>query len=209
MQNAPYTDASVLSFSRNTAGRDFVVGDIHGCFSLLEAMLEQLTFDPTSDRLFSVGDLIDRGPESQRALEFIRHPWFHPIRGNHEVMLIEALAGDSQSVMRWLENGGGWCHTHLDCLAAMSTVFSSLPWAIEVDSVGGKVGIVHADVPKATSWTAFMQALRNGDGKAQEIAVWSRKRFHGYDSSNVEGISKVFCGHSICQGGRPFHGTRR
>jgi serine/threonine protein phosphatase 1 len=197
--------SGVLRFSRNRSGRDFVVGDIHGCFSLLEAMLSQIAFDPQHDRLFSVGDLIDRGPESQRALEFLDYPWFHAVRGNHEVMLIEALSGDNQFVMRWLENGGGWCHSHLECLSVMSSAFSDLPWAIEIETKAGIVGIVHADVPKATSWESFTEALRNGDRKVQEIAVWSRKRFHGYDSTQVAGISKVFCGHSICQDGRPFH----
>jgi serine/threonine protein phosphatase 1 len=204
MQNVQARDANVLSLSRNQRGRDFVVGDIHGCFSLLEATLEQLEFDRRCDRLFSVGDLIDRGPESQRALEFLEYPWFYAVRGNHEVMLIEALSGDQQFVLRWLENGGNWCHDHIDQLAAMSAAFDQLPWAIEVATADGKTGIVHADVPKATSWNEFTRALRRGDRKTQDIAVWSRKRFHGYDSSHVAGVSKIFCGHSICQDGHPF-----
>lgn len=39
-------------------------GDIRGCFNRLQAGLELLGFDPDKDRLFSVGDLVDWGPES-------------------------------------------------------------------------------------------------------------------------------------------------
>jgi serine/threonine protein phosphatase 1 len=74
----------IAHFDRNTRGRDLIVGDIHGCFSRLGAHLNYLQFDPARDRLFSVGDLIDRGPESEHALEWLAQPWFHAVKGNHE-----------------------------------------------------------------------------------------------------------------------------
>lgn len=46
----------------NHAGRDFVVVDLHGCLDQLEALLKAIGFDPARDRLFSVGNLVDRGP---------------------------------------------------------------------------------------------------------------------------------------------------
>ena len=55
--------AAVARFEENATGRDFVVGDLHGMFSHLEALLNEVAFDESADRLFSVGDLIDRGPE--------------------------------------------------------------------------------------------------------------------------------------------------
>ena len=74
----------VKHFALNTAGRDFVVGDIHDCFSELQAKLDNLDFDEDVDRLFSVGDLIDRGAESRRSLEWLDKPWFHAVRGTRE-----------------------------------------------------------------------------------------------------------------------------
>ena len=68
---------AVLRFGLNEDGRDFVVGDIHGMFQHLTELLEQIEFDEGSDRLFSVGDLVDRGPESHRALEWLDKPWFY------------------------------------------------------------------------------------------------------------------------------------
>ena len=40
----------------NRLGRDFVVGDVHGCFRTLERALAALEFDASCDRLFGVGD---------------------------------------------------------------------------------------------------------------------------------------------------------
>ena len=75
-------------FEPNPNGRDFVVGDIHGCWSKLTDDLKQLNFNFDTDRLFCTGDLVDRGPESHLALEWLAYPWFHSVRGNHEDMAI-------------------------------------------------------------------------------------------------------------------------
>ena len=66
----------VLRLQQNLQGRDFVVGDIHGYFHLFEQLLVEINFDDSRDRMISVGDLIDRGPESARALEYFMQPWF-------------------------------------------------------------------------------------------------------------------------------------
>lgn len=124
----------VRSLPANAGGRDFVVGDLHGCFDLLDRLLEAVGFDPACDRLFSVGDLVDRGPDSLRCMSFLEAPWFHAARGNHESMLLEYfesyLAGDGlddwAQVTRsdmWL-NGGEWIAScHLANEARMSLEF--------------------------------------------------------------------------------------
>ena len=57
--------------STNQSGRDLVVGDVHGCFRTLERALSELDFIPSRDRLFGVGDLVNRGPHSENALLWI------------------------------------------------------------------------------------------------------------------------------------------
>ena len=52
----------IRRFPLNRRGRDLAVGDIHGYFALLQQALNRVGFDPVCDRLFSVGDLTDRGP---------------------------------------------------------------------------------------------------------------------------------------------------
>src|SRR3990167_4053677 len=74
----------VHRYPPNDKGRDFAVGDIHGHFTLLQEALDRVEFDPEIDRLFSVGDLVDRGPECRQVLNWLAKPWFHPVRGNHD-----------------------------------------------------------------------------------------------------------------------------
>jgi predicted phosphodiesterase len=54
----------IQRLSENLNGNDYVVGDIHGTFWKLEALLKEIGFNYDKDRLFSVGDMIDRGPDA-------------------------------------------------------------------------------------------------------------------------------------------------
>ena len=85
----------------------FVVGDLHGCYTLLMKELEKVSFDPARDLLISVGDLVDRGAENVECLELITMPWFRAVRGNHEQMMVDGLS-EYGNVNHWLVNGGGW-----------------------------------------------------------------------------------------------------
>ena len=80
--------------------RHWVIGDVHGCADALQSLLERL---PTSDRLVLCGDVINRGPQIERAMQLAwslvqegRAVW---LRGNHEQRLLEALGRGS-----WLCN---------------------------------------------------------------------------------------------------------
>lgn len=102
----------VLQHKPNETGRDLVVFDVHGCYDSLMRVLEQAKFDPAcGDRLFSVGDLIDRGPRSWDTLKLILEPWMHLVRGNHEDMLLSAIDCFNSilhSNMDIYPNGGKW-----------------------------------------------------------------------------------------------------
>ena len=69
----------------------WVVGDIHGEYQLLQSRLHQLSFFPETDLLISVGDNIDRGPESLDVLRLLNQPWFISVKGNHEAMALDAF----------------------------------------------------------------------------------------------------------------------
>lgn len=63
--------SAMQHFQENKVGTDYVVGDIHGCFTKLAEALDEVGFNFTKDRLFSTGDLVDRGPESEECLEWL------------------------------------------------------------------------------------------------------------------------------------------
>lgn len=183
-------------FARNPVGRDFVVGDVHGMFPALRELLALARFDEERDRLFSVGDLIDRGPDSRGALDWLAKPWLHAVRGNHEQLLLDS---DDPSVRDlWVRhNGGRWW---LDCGPAERAAFrmacADLPIAIEIAASWGKVGVVHADAPRSNSWTDFLSRLDMQDERAVEHALWSRERVAGRTPGRVSGIDLVVCGHT-------------
>ncbi len=193
--------SALQRFDRNTHGRDFVVGDVHGCFDQLHAAVDHRGFDPERDRLFAVGDLIDRGPRSPEALEWLNRPWFHSCLGNHEEMLLKADHPDDLFV--WMLNGGGWwMEQDADIRERFREAASRLPLAMEVDGPRGRVGIVHADVPAGMSWTAFIEALEADDPQVRFTAVWGRGRAEGTIRNGVEGIDRVACGHTIMPDGQ-------
>lgn len=75
----------VISCNRAPGGRDIVVGDVHGCFRTLERALGEIAFDPSRDRLFGVGDLVNRGPHSADAVEWLDSRFDVVTLGNHDV----------------------------------------------------------------------------------------------------------------------------
>jgi serine/threonine protein phosphatase 1 len=89
-------------------GRTIAIGDIHGCVAALDALLEAI--DPRPDDLIvTLGDYIDRGPDSRgvldRLVELDHRCKLVPLLGNHEVMLLQAL-GNERAATLWRECGG-------------------------------------------------------------------------------------------------------
>lgn len=191
------------SFEQNTKGKDFVVGDIHGCFGTLQRTLDYLGFNPEVDRLFSVGDLVDRGPESIKVLEWLAKPWFFAVRGNHDQMAIDYLTNGFD---RWIysANGGQWFMAlgaqgleHIQ--KAIVEAFEKLPFAIEIVRDTGKVGIIHANWPvQIANWEDLVDSV-NGDMGHYYLddIIWGRGRIRNGDTSGVEGLEKLYVGHSI------------
>lgn len=185
----------IRTFPLNEVGRDFIVGDIHGCFTALRAPLASVNFDGEKDRLFSVGDLVDRGAESHEAVDWLMKPWFFAIRANHEQMAIDHVAGMSVEHM-YRQNGGAWFLALPErAQADIARVFAELPFLIEIDvGENGLVGIVHAD-PVFHSWDVLKERI--GEERVQEAAIWGRTRITGGKDTEVQGISAVVCGHTI------------
>lgn len=186
----------------NEAGRDLIVSDVHGCFGLLKEVLVKANFDETKDRLIIAGDLVDRGPQSEKALDWLNRPYVHAVRGNHDEMVIVAAENNGY----WLheENGGEWFVKVMREDPALAedfnAYFKGLPLALEIPSKDGRTfGVVHAECP-TFDWNRFTSLLQHGNqvefDQVATAALEMRTRIYSKDEDPVTGIDLVFVGHT-------------
>lgn len=88
--------------------RLIAIGDIHGCSAALAALLDAIELGE-GDRIVTLGDYVDRGPDSRGVVEALlrleSEDRLIPILGNHEEMMLGALRG-TYPRQAWLQYGG-------------------------------------------------------------------------------------------------------
>ena len=184
------------SYPANKQGRDFVIGDLHGMYDQLFKHLKAVGFDFAKDRCFSCGDLIDRGPDSEKCISLIHEPWFFPVQGNHEETLIQTARNpNSATLADWILNGGRW---HLMVSSVKMNQYASeletLPLLIEVECADGRrVAICHAEYP-LSYWSPDEVGA---DPALRHHLQWSRSKIYNRDESVVDGVDYIICGHTV------------
>lgn len=189
----------IRCLSENIRGRDFVVGDVHGCASLLEHALNEVNFDDTRDRLLSVGDLIDRGPDSYGLLSWLDKPWFFACLGNHEEVLLKFVAsGDNELGAQWSTFGGAWFFRLRpeQRIELAQRISFNMSYAIECRLKQQVFAVMHADFPPDTDWPTFKQGIAS-EPEWQRNCLWDRSRGKGLRQDSMAGIKRLFTGHHI------------
>jgi serine/threonine protein phosphatase 1 len=183
----------VCRHEANMTGRDFVVGDLHGCVDALRYLLREIVFDPACDRLFSVGDLVDRGRHPEAALALLDKPWFFPVLGNHE----EALCLVAEGSMRqsaWNALGGEWAERlPARVLQAYAARLRTLPLVRVVGSGSRRFNVLHAEFfgdDAALDAGLFTERVR-------QQMIWGRELALGGGVAERQiGLSPTYCGHT-------------
>ena len=135
----------------------YAIGDIQGCYDPLRRLLDIIHFNPSSDTLWFVGDLVNRGPQSLQALRFIKGLGKAAVSvlGNHDLHLLVAAAGfsrqypgdtiadileapDREELLHWVRHqklmhvGSGYAMVHAGLLPQW-TIEKALALAAEVE----------------------------------------------------------------------------
>jgi len=199
----------------------YYVTDLHGNFTMLKEALNLLGFGNNhNDKLYIIGDLVDRGTESMDVLGFARYNEnVFPSRGNHEaIAYYGATKEKASSLPFWMANGGKW-HLEKD----INYVTEMLEWAYGLPdgfelTINGehKIGLVHASIPQNPhdylDWNVAIEEFNSQIG-IQNKTLWSyalenRTLHKRGDRRNVDGIDALLHGHVVVGGEPEVYGNR-
>lgn len=184
----------------------FVVGDLHGAYSLLMEKLKEIKFNFNSDLLIAVGDLVDRGTENEKCVGLLNEHWFTSIKGNHEDFCYKGIMDDHIKFYHRMRNNGGEWFYNLpeDLMEHIGRRLNQLPVMLEVSYSGKKFGFVHADLP-VEDWELAKEMLEKGDSindrSFEDCLLWSRGIIDDYlntgETVNIAQVDNVFLGHTV------------
>src|ERR1043166_2232185 len=162
------------------AGRTIVVGDIHGCYDELMALLEKAEFSQ-EDRLVAVGDLITKGPKNREVVElFMTDARFTTVIGNHDLAVRRRWNSEDIDLSSAKKETHKWWKSEKDAYAAF---FNRLPFIIDL----GSHLVVHAglrpNVELHSQTTGDLTRLRTlgPDRESEEGTPW----YHVYYGEKV------------------------
>ena len=161
-------------------GRTIVVGDIHGCYDELMALLEKAKFSE-SDRVVSVGDLITKGPKNREVLElFMTDARFSTVIGNHDLQLRRRWSGEDVELKPAQKEAHRQLKSEKDAYASF---LNRLPFMIDLDTHL----VVHAGlrpgVELYSQTTGDLTKIRTlgGDRESEDGTPW----YHVYHGDKI------------------------
>lgn len=128
------------------SGRRLIIGDIHGHYRSLHRLLE-LAAPTEDDRVYCLGDLIDRGPDSAKVVALVQSRGYTSLLGNHEHLLSQVLTFPESVELRshWFQAGGQSTLASFGSWEALQEIqpwLQQLPLYLDL----GDLWLVHAGV---------------------------------------------------------------
>jgi serine/threonine protein phosphatase 1 len=196
------------NFEKNSHGRDYLIGDLHGRHIRLMSQLKAMHFDFKKDRLFAVGDLVDRYDENLDCAKLLDEPWFFSVIGNHEQMFLKATSkkATTYDIAIHVQNGGWWAYESTDggssftptadAMTARKAIKEHCSQLMTIECDSGSVGVVHADAPDV--WPGNDTSFTFNDDYVWNCKRFIKaKRFGAHVSAHfVSGVDAVVHGHN-------------
>lgn len=197
----------------------YIVGDIHGCFSLLDRLIYSVGFDKENDLLICVGDLVGRGQESSMAIEYLKEDWFTTVVGNHDIIFFDRDDHDYgrfysalDEIERNLLINNEWSKEFLKYKEKVS-------FFIEIHKDGEILDLVHHaafEIKHINEYYDLCDDYKEFDNKKIiKLALWNRDlavelRHNNYSKmvgrdeeiyhfENIDGVRNIYTGHNIIQ----------
>lgn len=132
----------------------YLMTDIHGDIEKYKAMLDRIEFDKTADKLYILGDCIDRGKHGllllNEVMQGIKEGYIVLIKGNHELFMQQYLEGKLRGML-WDAFGGEDTREALDrCTKEEKDMYyefiKSLPLYLKINVSGKEVLLTHSGI---------------------------------------------------------------
>lgn len=157
-----------------------IIGDVHGCYDTLMALVAKLP----KDDICLVGDLVDRGPKSRQVVQWAIDNKIPCVKGNHEDMMVAACKSDEiEPYEVWMMNGGiqtveSYIGFEAD-LKKHADWMESLPLFLHFpdikNSEGRELVVSHSNV--GTVWTKSDQWKKDNKHTMNDTIMWGRNSF--------------------------------
>ena len=169
----------------------YAIGDLQGCFAPLERLLDAISFDRARDRLWFVGDLVNRGPDSLACLRFVKELGDAAVTvlGNHDLHLVCVAEGihsagkrdtvqqvldapDRAPLLEWLRQ-----RPLMHAEGKSVLVHAGILPAWSVDEARGLAGEVESHL-RGPAFRDFLQNMFGDQPNAwsEDLAGWDRMR---------------------------------
>jgi bis(5'-nucleosyl)-tetraphosphatase (symmetrical) len=172
----------------------YAVGDIQGCLEPLQRLLARARFDPSRDRLWLVGDLVNRGPRSLETLRFVQALGERAVSvlGNHDLALLAKACGarklkrndslrgvldapDAAELIDWLRHRPVM---HRDPETGWTLVHAGLAPQWDAATARDRAAELEATL-RSERWTEFMHRIYGDEPRIWDDGLrgWKRLRF--------------------------------
>lgn len=187
-----------ITLNKNTSGRDLLLADVNGCVNELYKLIDEVNFSE-DDRLFLLGNSINKGLYSYEVVQFTKNKNVYPLLGNAEMYMLTALTkglpAEEKEVFtqQWDDNGGTWRHNATpQQLNEMYNEILQWPLSVTINS-DKKYGLVHAESP-FDDWNEFINASITYNIVSR--ATNGQTILQGERTGQVSNVDTVVSGHT-------------